>query len=213
MENSPEARSADLVARVVRMREGAHEHNTLVVVGVDYEVWIRAFDHWAVAPIRLTSYTLTGPLPGNAVTRQGSTDGKGDLRERYLPAGEYTLKFGQAEATVAARCLEPVGEKDGGRETQTASWPDAVRIKNDQLPPDQTGAADDEPGEAVPKSWIGSRNGDPWLIEEEPFLDDEGEGRNDMMEDVLDDSADEYDEDDLAEYLENEEDDEDNETV
>jgi hypothetical protein len=114
-----------------------------------FEVWVRAFDHWAEVPLGGKDYTLSGPTPGGSVVRSGTTDRNGDLRERNLPFGEYELEIGDGSVIVAARCQEDIGAADGGRKSGTVTWPDAMRVHGAELD-DADAEAEYEPGEEIP---------------------------------------------------------------
>ena len=134
-------------AHVARAHTDSEDRNTLVLFDVSYEVWIRAFDHWLKAVLPEATYSLRGPLPDGDTERSGDTDEHGDLRERYLPCGEYLLQIGEGEAVVAARLMEEIGAGDGGRGTGSVTWPDAIRVRGVEAPagPGATGGSAERP--------------------------------------------------------------------
>lgn len=194
---------AEDVAYLARTCDSLTHNNKLVFPADLYEVWVRAFDHSVDVPLRNVRYNLTGPLPEGDVERSGTTDGKGDLRERCLPCGEYLLKVEEGESVVAARCQEELGVEDGGRGTGSRTWPDAVRISGEQLKAEEASRdGKDEPGEAIPQEWSEEKGG--WVLDFDPEgpLDEEGEGGDfDLVEEMDDEEAADKDEEEL-DYME-----------
>jgi hypothetical protein len=69
----------------------------------DYEVWVELRDHWLHAVAANENYTLRGPIPTQPMTRLGTLDGVGRLRETELPPGDYLIEVGDGFAVVGAR--------------------------------------------------------------------------------------------------------------
>ena len=173
---------------MARAHTDSEDRNTLVLFDVSYEVWIRAFDHWLKAVLPEATYSLRGPLPDGDTERSGDTDEHGDLRERYLPCGEYLLQIGEGEAVVAARLMEEIGAGDGGRGTGSVTWPDAIRVRGVEAPADAPRADETvEPGDPLPEDWNDSRDEHVVLIEPEAkiLVEEDAEGADfDEMEEM-----------------------------
>lgn len=126
-----------------------------------YEVWVRAFDDAAARVLADAPYRLSGPLPDEDEVRSGTTDSKGDLRERDLPCGEYLLEV------AGGHCVVAVGVQD-----EEGAWPDAVRVYDaapGESDAEEAGGPDEpdlEPGEALPEAlWSEGAEAELWLAQ------------------------------------------------
>lgn len=129
-----------------------------------YQVWVRAFDHFAKRVLVDCEYQLSGPLPGSDLQRQGVTDERGELREQDLACGDYRLEIAGGKAIVATR-WQVEARADAGEELEGyEGWADAVRIGGASGGASAADLADVEPGGLIDDEDLGSLD---WLWLEE----------------------------------------------